>query len=89
MGPYEPMRPVTETWPMLFFPIHMTNLHVGSTNYYDNVCYMGSGNGWWGEFGEFRKEDRRRKREQVVRTHNCLDTHGGRVRWVCGMQWWM
>ena len=42
MGPYKPMRPVTETWPMLFFPIHMTNLHVGSTDYYDNVCYMGS-----------------------------------------------
>jgi len=42
MGPYKPMRPVTETWPMLFFPIHTTNLHVGSTDYYDNVCYMGS-----------------------------------------------
>ena len=31
MGPYKPMHPVTETWCMLFFLIHMTNLHVGST----------------------------------------------------------
>ena len=42
MGPYEPIHSVTKMWPMLFFPIHMTNFHVGSTNYYNNICYMGS-----------------------------------------------
>jgi len=41
IGPYEPIDSVTETRPMLFFPIHMTNLHVGSTDYYNNICYMG------------------------------------------------
>jgi len=41
MGPYECMCSVTETWPMLFFLIYMTNLHMGSTNYYNNICYMG------------------------------------------------
>jgi hypothetical protein len=32
----------TEAGPMLLFLRHMAILHMGSTEYYDNVCYMGS-----------------------------------------------
>ena len=36
--------PSTKGGPTLVFPIHKAKLHVGSTDNYDNVCYMGSAN---------------------------------------------
>jgi len=32
---------VIENGPVLFFPMYKGSLHVGSTNYYNNICYMG------------------------------------------------
>ena len=33
---------VIENGLVSFFPMYKGSLHVGSTNYYDNICYMGS-----------------------------------------------
>ena len=41
-GPTRTYGLLAQIWPMLGFPIHPTKLHVGFTNYYDNICYMGS-----------------------------------------------
>jgi len=35
---------VIENGPVSFFPMYKGSLHVGSTDYYDNICYMGSHN---------------------------------------------
>ena len=41
-GPVRIYAFATEAGPTLLFPRHTALLHMGSTDYYDNVCYMGS-----------------------------------------------
>ena len=41
-GPVQIYAFATEAGPTLLFPRHMAILHMGSTDYYNNVCYMGS-----------------------------------------------
>jgi hypothetical protein len=50
--------PSTKGGPTLVFPIHKAKLHVGSTDNYDNVCYMGSYHGYLQEDDQGGNETR-------------------------------
>ena len=46
---------VIENGPVSFFPMYKGSLHVGSTDYYDNICYMGSRNRHRTDCGQVHK----------------------------------